>query len=82
MESIIVEIYLPGSNTKLDFSIPSQIPMEHVLGEMAKAVGICTNNSMVDTDVPILINAEGQQIDLERTLSENRVCDGDRLILL
>jgi hypothetical protein len=37
---------------------------------------------MVDTDVPILINAEGQQIDLERTLSENRVCDGDRLILL
>lgn len=83
MESIIVEAFLPGANKSLDFSIPSQIPLEHVLGEMAKAVGSCMNNCMVDNEVPILINAKtGQQLDLERTLSENRICDGDRLILL
>lgn len=83
MENVIVETYLPGANTHCDFSIPSQIPLEHVLGEMAKAVGICTNNAMVDIEVPMLINERtGQVLDLERTLAENQIFDGDRLILI
>ncbi|MBR1707282.1 MAG: EsaB/YukD family protein [Clostridia bacterium] len=83
MESIIVETYLPGANKYYDFSIPSQIPLEHILGEMAKAVGTCTDNAMVDTEVPMLINERtGQILDLERTLVENQILDGDRLILI
>ena len=83
METIIVEILLAGVNECFDFSMPSQIPVGSLLGELVKVVASCTPNAVVDDRCPVLMERRtGAILDREKTLAENGVCDGMKLTFL
>lgn len=83
MEIIIIEIYLPGNNQVLNFSVPSQVPIGCYIKELINLVNIGTQNVLVDDEYPMLCDMRHKcPLPLEKTLAECHVRDGNRLMLL
>ena len=83
MEKMTLEIYLPGVNEAFTFALPSQVPIGAMIGELVKVVAACSGNARVDEDHPMLLSAErGAILDRNKTLAENGVVEGARLLLV
>ena len=82
MESMILEIQIPGANEKLDFTLPSQIPVRNLLREWPNVLAQSTDNALLDPDHPVLCVQGGRKLDPKLTLAENGVKEGEKLILV
>ncbi|MDO5377592.1 MAG: EsaB/YukD family protein [Clostridia bacterium] len=83
METIIIEIYLPGNNQILDFSVPSQVCIGSYIKELIHLVNIGAKNVFIDDEHPMICDMRHKcPLPFEKTLAECHVRDGDRLMLL
>lgn len=83
METIIVEIYLPGINQTYDFSVPSQIPIKHFVHELVDAIQASLHQVQIDGDNPVLCDMQHcRLLPLDKTLAECHVRDSYRLMLV
>ncbi len=83
METIHIEISLPGNNTIQEFSVPSQVPVGCYLGELMKVINQYDRSIDLDEKHPLLIDVRHRcAIDLTKTLAESHIRDSDRLLLI
>ncbi len=82
MESMILEIQMPGSNEVRDFTLPSQIPVRNLLREWPAVLEACTGNVLLDSENPVLCLPGNKLLDPKLTLAENGIREGQRLILV
>lgn len=83
MESINIEVFLPGNQEVLEFSVPSQVPVGCYLGEMIKLITMQEKNILLDEQHPLLIDERHRRaLEIGKTMAENHVRDSDRLILI
>lgn len=83
MESINIEISLPGNHEVMEFSVPSQVPVGCYLGEMINLINMQEKNIVLDEKHPLLIDERHlKALDITQTMAENHIRDSDRLILI
>ena len=82
METVIVEIYLPGINQSRDFILPAHIPVGNLLDDLIEAVRAGTS-SWTDSGYPCLCDMDKKQpIPYEKTLSQCGIKDSSKLMLV
>ncbi|MBQ7848294.1 MAG: EsaB/YukD family protein [Clostridia bacterium] len=82
METIIVELYLPGVNRSCDISMPSQLPVAAYLPSLAETLQEMWPSLRIDMSCPVLSDMRQRKpLDMKKTLAENGVVDGSRLML-
>ena len=83
METIIVEIFLPGINQAFDFAVPSQIPVINFVHELVDAIQVNLHQVRIDNEHPMLCDMRHcVTIPMDKTLAECHVRDSDRLMLI
>lgn len=83
METIIVEIYLPGVSQSYDFVMPAHVPVGSILDRLIDLLKGYTNIAQIDAEHPCLCDMMSKRpIPLHKTLSQCGVRDSWRLMLL
>lgn len=82
MDSIIVEIYIPATNSTSDFLVPREGVARDMALQMAQSLESIKRNILFSDDLLLCDLQRGVLLAPEKTLEENGVADGARLMLL
>ena len=82
MDTVIVELYLPGVNQSRDFVLPAHIPVGNLLDDLIEAARMGTG-SQIDKLHPCLVDmGKKRPLPYQKTLSECGIRDSSKLMLV
>lgn len=81
---IIIELYVPATDTSYDFELDENVKIKHIVEELCEMLSKKMKNPLpVNMDYFMLCTRRDQKIlSAESTLYENGVKDGDKLFLV
>lgn len=83
MNSIIVEVYIPAIDSTSDFLVPRTGIAQDMALQMAQALESIKRNVLFSGEQLLLCDLQrGTVLTPEKTLAENGITDGTRLMLL
>lgn len=83
MESIIIQIILGCTGDSADFMLPAHVPVSALLDDIARLAEQVYPTAAFDPKALVLVDMQsGNVLPREWTLSQSRVEDGGKLMLL
>lgn len=83
MENIIVEIELVSAGRTEDFMLPAHVPVSQLLPHLISLVEQVDRHIAYEQGTPILVSLNtGKPLALNRTLAQNGLRDGHRMMLV
>ena len=83
MEVVIVEIFIPAINQKIDFKLPSTGRIKDITAELVRILDITEHNVQFDSDVLLLCDTDkGTVLNPSMTVGELQIKDGACLLLV
>ena len=83
METVIVEISIPGTDEKYDFKLPSTAKIKNVTEELSRILKITKGNIEFDPELLLLCDLEkGKVLNPNKTVAEHQITDGATLQLI
>ncbi len=81
---ILVEVYVPAVDAKFDFELDESARVRNIIGELCEMLGKKMRSPLQEKGEDFMLcSMDGREIlAMEKTLSQNRISDGSKLLLV
>ncbi|ADU31800.1 hypothetical protein [Evansella cellulosilytica] len=83
MDKVLVEVYIPASNSTYDVFIPVKSKMHEVVHLLVNTISELTEGYFIaSSDSPICDRKTGEILDINKTVEEIALINGSKLMLI